>query len=127
MYPADLKYHNEHSWAKIEDGKAKIGITDYAQQSLGDIVYIELPSEGDDVSANDSIGEIESTKAVSKIYTPLSGTVVAVNESVVDAPETVNDDPYEKGWMIEVELSNPSEVDGLMDSAKYESTLESQA
>jgi glycine cleavage system H protein len=126
VYPADLKYHSEHSWAKIEGAKAKIGISDYAQQSLGDIVYLELPAEGDEVKAGESIGEVESTKAVSKVYSPLSGKVTAVNQAVVDAPESINEDPYES-WMIEVELSNPAEADDLADSQKYESTLESQA
>lgn len=126
MNPADIKYHKEHTWAKVENGKAKIGITDYAQDSLGDIVYVELPSEGDEVNAGQSLGEVESTKAVSKIYAPVSGKVVAVNEDAVDAPEKINEDAY-GSWLIEVEMSKIDELDELMNSDEYDNFIQEQA
>lgn len=124
MYPENLKYHDEHTWAKVEGNSAKIGITFHAQDALGDIVYIELPSEGDDVVQGESIGEVESTKTVSKIYSPLSGNVTAMNQEVIDAPEILNEDPYEKGWLIEINISNTEEINNLSDAAKYKASLE---
>ncbi len=120
MNPQNLKYHKEHDWAKIEGDTATFGITDYAQESLGDIVYIELPEVGTEVSANSSYAELESVKAVSDIYAPLSGTITEVNEEVVDAPEIINESPYEDGWLIKVTLSDPSEVDSLMSAEQYD-------
>lgn len=123
MNPENLKYHKEHDWAKIEGDTATFGITDYAQESLGDIVYIELPEVGTEVSANSSYAELESVKAVSDIYAPLSGTITEVNEEVVDAPEILNESPYEDGWLIKVKLSDPSEADSLMSSDEYDQQL----
>lgn len=124
MYPEDLKYHTEHTWAKVDGSSAKIGITFHAQDALGDIVYIELPSEGDEVAQGEPMGEVESTKTVSKIYSPLSGNVTAVNQEIVDAPEILNENPYEKGWLIEINISNTEEINNLLDAAKYEASLE---
>jgi glycine cleavage system H protein len=123
VIPKNLKYHKEHDWANIEGDIATFGITDYAQESLGDIVYIELPEAGTEVTAGSTYAELESVKAVSDIYAPLSGTITEVNEEVVDAPETINESPYEDGWLIKVQLSDPAEVDGLMDAAGYEELL----
>lgn len=127
MYPKELKYHKEHTWAEVMNGNAKIGITDFAQESLGDIVYIELPSVGDEIVAEESLGEVESTKAVSKIYAPLSGKVIAVNDEVVEAPETINEDMYEDGWLVEIEMSDAGEFDNLMTAEAYESFIEEQS
>lgn len=126
MYPEEFKYHKEHTWAKVADNTVKIGITDYAQESLGDIVYVELPSVGDEVTADESLGEVESTKAVSKIYSPVSGEVVAVNDDVIDAPEKMNEDPH-GAWLVEVEMTDESGLDKLMDSDEYESFVAEQA
>ncbi|MCZ7662017.1 MAG: glycine cleavage system protein GcvH [Thermoleophilia bacterium] len=120
MNPKSLKYHKEHDWARIEGEVAVFGITDYAQESLGDIVYIELPEVGTEVSAGASYAEVESVKAVSDVYAPLSGAIVEVNEEVIDAPETINESPYENGWLIKVKLSDPSEIDDLMSAEDYE-------
>ncbi len=119
MNPADLKYHKEHSWVKAEGSKATIGITQYAQEALGDIVYIDLPEAGSQVDADGEIGEIESTKATSSVVSPVSGKVVKVNEALEDAPETINEDPYGKGWIVVVEMDNASELGGLMDAEEY--------
>ena len=120
MNPKNLKYHKEHDWAKIEGDTATFGITDYAQESLGDIVYIELPEVGTEVTAGSTYAELESVKAVTDIYAPLSGTITEVNEEVVDAPETINESPYEDGWLIMVKLSDPAEADDLMEAGAYE-------
>lgn len=124
MNPEDLKYHKEHSWVRVSGNKAVIGISDYAQESLGDIVFIDLPEVDSLVEADGEIGEIESTKATSTVISPVSGTITRVNEELEDAPETVNEDPYEKGWIIEVEMDNSSELDALMSSADYEKFVE---
>ena len=119
--PAELKYTKEHEWIKeLSATKFRIGITDYAQSALGDIVYIQLPKLGVEVSANKVCGEVESTKSVSEIYAPLSGSVVAVNESLDSAPESLNQDPYGAGWIYEVEISNADELSSLLDSAGYQ-------
>lgn len=123
MNPQNLKYHKDHDWAKIEGDTATFGITNYAQDSLGDIVYIELPEVGTEVAAGTTYAELESVKAVSDIYAPLSGTITEVNEDVVDSPETLNESPYEDGWLVKVKLSDPSEADDLMDAAGYEELL----
>jgi len=124
MYPDDLKYHKDHMWLRPLGSKARIGITYYAQEQLGDIVYIELPEVGSEVDANSVIGEIESTKTTSTIEAPVSGKIVEVNESVEEAPEIINEDPYGKGWIATIEMANPSELDDLMDSKGYQDYIE---
>ena len=123
-YPEDLRYSAEHEWVRVEEGRARIGITDYAQDALGDVVYVELPDVGLEVAAKASCCEIESTKSVSEIYSPVSGKVVAVNHSLDDAPEQVNTDPYGEGWLFEVEMVAPSELDALMDASDYQELVE---
>jgi len=121
--PDDLKYAETHEWIRVEDGKARIGITDYAQDALGDVVYVDVPAIGTAVTAHSTISEIESTKSVSEVYCPVSGTVVAVNTDLEATPEALNTDPYGAGWIFRIELSDPSELDGLMDAAAYEAFL----
>jgi len=118
--PEDLHYSKDHEWVKVEGDVAVIGITDYAQDSLGDVVYVELPKPGDVFSTNESFGSVESVKAVSEVFTPIAGEVVAINESLADEPETVNSDPYAAGWMIRLKMSNPGEVDSMLTAAEYE-------
>ena len=118
-FPKELKYSKEHEWVGVEDGVATVGITDHAQDALGDIVYLELPNEGDEVKAGDTMGSVESVKAVSDIYSPVTGKVTSTHQELTDAPETVNSDPYGEGWMVKVTLADPSELDGLMDAAAY--------
>ncbi len=127
MYPDDLKYHKEHAWARVEGNKAVVGISHYAQDSLGDIVYIDIPEVDSNIEANSEISEIESTKATSSVIAPLSGTIVKVNEDLDETPELINEDPYGKGWICEIELSNAAEVDDLMDSSDYEKYVEEEA
>jgi glycine cleavage system H protein len=122
-YPAELKYHREHDWARIEGDEAVLGITWFAQDALGELVHFEAPSEGDSTSAGSSYGEVESVKAVSEVIAPLSGEILEVNSKVVDAPETVNDDPYGEGWLVRIRLSDPSEVDALLDLDAYKQVL----
>ena len=124
-YPDGLKYHPEHDWARIEDGEATLGITWFAQDALGELVHYEPPDEGSTISKNDSYGEVESVKAVSDLITPLSGEVLAVNAKAVDAPEIVNDDPYGEGWLVRIRLSDPAEIESLLDVAAYRALLES--
>jgi glycine cleavage system H protein len=123
-YPTELRYHPEHDWARIEGDVATLGITWYAQDSLGEVVFFEGPSVGDEVSKDAPYAEVESVKAVSDVIAPVSGEVIEVNEALADAPEAVNTDPYGSGWMVKVRLSNPAEADGLMDAAAYEASLE---
>ena len=118
--PEDLHYSKDHEWVRVDGGQAIIGITDYAQNSLGDVVYVELPKAGDQFAANESFGSVESVKAVSEVFTPVAGEVVKINESLADEPETVNSDPYGDGWMIRVKMSNRGEVDSLLTAAEYE-------
>ncbi|HHP51508.1 MAG TPA: glycine cleavage system protein GcvH [Moorella mulderi] len=125
--PADLYYTKTHEWAKVEGNKARIGITDHAQEALGEIVFVELPQVGDELSAGDSLGAVESVKAASDVYTPVSGKVVAVNEALLSSPGDINADPYGKGWMVEIEMSNPSEVEKLLDAKAYEELLKEEA
>jgi glycine cleavage system H protein len=125
-YPDDLKYHREHDWARIDGSEATLGITWFAQDSLGELVHFEAPHVGDTVANDQSYGEVESVKAVSDLISPLSGEVLEVNEKVVDAPETVNDDPYGEGWLISIRLSDPSEVDVLMDAEAYRALVAEQ-
>ena len=122
-YPSDLKYHREHDWARIEGDEAVLGITWHAQDALGELVHYEPPEEGATVSRDSAYGEVESVKAVSDLISPLSGEVVAVNQSVVDAPETVNEDPYGDGWLIRIRLSDPAETEGLLDADAYRALL----
>lgn len=123
-YPEDLKYHPEHDWARIEDDEATLGITWYAQDSLGEVVFFEGPEVGSQLSKDQPYAEVESVKAVSDVVAPLSGEVIAVNETLADAPESINADPYETGWLVKVRLGDPSEVDSLMDAAAYAASLE---
>ena len=122
-YPDDLLYHSEHDWARVEGEEATFGITWYAQDSLGEVVYFDLPKVGATVSSGQAYAEVESVKAVSDVYAPLSGEILAVNEGLADTPEAINDDPYGKGWLVKVRLSDPSEKDSLMDAAAYEASL----
>ncbi len=118
--PEDLHYSKDHEWVRVEGDVAVIGITDYAQNSLGDVVYVELPKAGEEFAANESFGSVESVKAVSEMFSPVSGAVVTINDALADEPEKVNGDPYGEGWMIRVRLSNPGEVDSLLTAAEYE-------
>ena len=126
MIPADLRYHKEHEWVRVKGKQATVGISDFAQDALGDIVFIDLPKVGATVKAGQQIGEIESTKTTSTLYTPVSGTLVHVNGELKDHPELVNSDPYGKGWMVVIDLSDTGEVDKLMAAAQYEAFLASQ-
>jgi glycine cleavage system H protein len=121
--PKNLKYHSEHAWARVDGDTAVFGLTSFAQESLGDIVYIELPEIGADIIAGASYAEVESVKAVSDVYAPLSGSVVEVNEEVVDAPELINESPFENGWLVKVQLSDPAEQDDLMTTEEYDQLL----
>lgn len=123
-YPTDLRYHPEHDWARIDGDEATLGITWFAQDSLGEVVFFEGPSVGDEVTKDSPYAEVESVKAVSDVIAPVSGEVVEVNESLADAPEAVNADPYGSGWMVRVRLTDPAEAEGLMDAAAYEASLE---
>jgi glycine cleavage system H protein len=125
-YPEDLRYHTEHDWARIEDGEATLGITWFAQDALGELVHFEAPDEGSPATKDESYGEVESVKAVSDVIAPLSGEIVAVNQKVVEEPETVNEDPYGDGWLIRIRLSDPSEVDSLLDADAYRAVLAEQ-
>jgi len=125
-YPDDLKYHSEHDWARIEDGEAVLGVTWFAVDSLGELVHFEPPEAGATVTKDASYGEVESVKAVSDLIAPLSGEVLEVNEGVVAAPETVNEDPYGKGWLVRVRLAEPDEVDTLLDADAYRQVLADQ-
>jgi glycine cleavage system H protein len=119
-YPQTLKYTKEHEWARVSGNTATVGITDFAKDQLGDVVYLELPEPGTSVKKGEPFGVIESTKAVSELFAPVSGKVTKVNKALVDAPEGINDDPYEKGWLIEIEMSSPAEAAGLLDAKQYE-------
>ena len=122
-YPDDLKYHAEHDWARVEGDNATLGITWYAQDQLGEVVYFEPPAVGTTVTKDQPYAEIESVKAVTDVIAPLSGEIVEVNEALSDAPETVNDDPYGAGWLVRIRMSDPAELDTLMDAEAYEQTL----
>ena len=122
-YPDDLKYHAEHDWARVDGGEATLGITWFAQDALGELVHYEPPDEGSTISKDESYGEVESVKAVSDIVAPLSGEVLAVNEKVVAAPETVNDDPYGEGWLIRIRMSDAGELDSLLDAEAYRAVV----
>ncbi|NHN48383.1 glycine cleavage system protein GcvH [Halostella sp. JP-L12] len=122
--PDDLGYMESHEWARNDDGTVRVGITDFAQDELGDVVFVELPDVGDDVAKDDEFGVIESIKAVSDLYAPVSGEVTAVNEQLFDAPELVNEDPFGEGWMMEIEASDPGELDDLMSADQYRKQVE---
>jgi glycine cleavage system H protein len=117
--PGELRYSKDHEWARLEDGKVRVGITDYAQDALGDVVFVELPAVGDQVTVGDGFGEVESTKSVSELYAPLSGTVVDVNGDLTDAPERLNDDPYGEGWICVIEPDDVAQLDALLDAEGY--------
>lgn len=120
MVPEQLRYTAEHEWVAAADGgRVRVGITHYAQDALGDIVFLQLPEVGAEVAAGDAVGEVESTKSVSEIYAPVAGTVVAVNQPAVDSPEVVNTDPYGEGWLLEIDPAGPDALDGLLDAAGY--------
>jgi glycine cleavage system H protein len=123
-YPDDLKYHPEHDWARIEDDEATFGVTWYAQDSLGEIVFFDPPEVGSTVSKDQAYAEVESVKAVSDVFAPLSGEITAVNDSLADSPEKVNQDPYGEGWMVKVRLSDPAEADQLLDVGAYKDLLQ---
>ena len=125
-YPDELRYHAQHDWARIEDGEATLGITWFAQDALGELVHFEAPEDGTTITKDESYGEVESVKAVSDVIAPLSGEIVAVNEKVAAEPETVNEDPYGDGWLIRIRLSDPSEVDALLDAEAYRAVVAEQ-
>ena len=122
-FPEELKYTEEHEWVMVEGDLAMIGITDFAQDALGDVVFVELPAVGTEVTTGKAFGVVESVKAVSDVYAPVSGTVEEINEELPDAPEIINTSPYGDGWMIKIRMSNPGELDGLMDAAAYQAHL----
>ena len=123
-FPSDLKYHKEHTWAKIDGDVATIGITDYAQDQLGEVLFVDLPEVGDSITQGETFGSIESAKVSSDLYAPVSGEIIEVNEALEDEPELVNSSPYEDGWIIKVKVSDPDEAENLLDSGAYEKTLE---
>jgi glycine cleavage system H protein len=126
-FPEDVKYTKEHEWARAEGNRVRVGITDFAQDALGDVVYVDVPEEGTEVRAGQPFGEVESTKSVSDVYAPLTGTVVERNPLLADHPELVNEQPYGDGWMIVIEPSDISEVEGLMDAGSYRQFTEKES
>ncbi len=126
MYPDDLKYHKEHTWVRVSGDKAVVGISFYAQESLGDIVYIDAPEIDSTVEAGTELTQIESTKATSPVISPVSGTIVEFNEDLIDAPEIINEDPYDKGWIAVIEMEDETELDNLMDAEDYEKYIEEE-
>lgn len=123
--PEELRYSSDHEWVSRDGDVVRVGVTDYAQDALGDVVFVQVPTVGADVSAGDAFGEVESTKSVSDVYAPVSGTVVEVNEALADAPQTLNEDPYGEGWICSIRLSDPSQLDDLMDAEAYRKLIES--
>lgn len=122
--PEALRYSSDHEWISVDGSKIRMGITDYAQSALGDVVYVQVPTIGVSVSAGDTMSEVESTKSVSDIYAPVSGTIIAVNDLLGDQPEVINSDPYGNGWICEIELSDPGQLDGLLDAGDYRALVE---
>lgn len=122
--PEDLRYSTDHEWARSEEGRVRVGITDFAQDTLGDVVFVDLPEVGTTVTAGATFGEVESTKSVSDLYAPVSGTIVEVNAELADAPNRINDDPYGEGWIIVIEPSDPAELDALLDAAGYQQLVD---
>jgi len=125
--PEDLSYTKDHEWVRVKGDEAAVGITDHAQNQLGDVVYVELPKVGDKFEASEPFGSVESVKAVSEIYMPLGGSVIGVNESLNDSPEQVNEDPYGEGWMIRIKIDNPSQVDALLTAVEYEDYIKEES
>ena len=126
--PAELRYSKDHEWARLEaTGRVRVGITDYAQDALGDVVFVELPATGTALVSGDTFGEVESTKSVSDLYAPITGTVVEINDMLTDAPEKLNEDPYGEGWMIRIKIDNPAQVDALLTSIEYEDYIKEEA
>ncbi len=125
-FPDDLRYTQEHEWVRVDGTTARVGITDYAQDALGDVVYVDLPEVGATVAAMAACCEVESTKSVSEIFSPVSGTVAEVNSDLSDAPQMINEDPYGKGWIFSVEMADPAQAEGLMDAAAYQAFLAEQ-
>jgi len=122
--PEELRYTSDHEWARLEEGRIRVGITDFAQDALGDVVFVDLPAVGTEVSLGGAVAEVESTKSVSQIYAPVTGAVVEVNEALREAPETLNADPYGAGWLCVIELADPGEVENLLDAAAYRAVTE---
>jgi glycine cleavage system H protein len=122
--PDDLRYSSDHEWARVEDGLVRIGITDYAQDALGDVVFVLVPAIGTDVKAGERFSEVESTKSVSDIYAPITGTIVEVNTDLADEPQRVNEDPYGEGWLCVIEPADPAELDALLDAAAYQAVID---
>lgn len=125
--PEDLSYTKDHEWVRVKGTQATVGITDHAQKQLGDVVYVELPKTGDKFEASEPFGSVESVKAVSEVYMPVAGSVTAVNEGLNDSPEHVNEDPYGTGWMIQINVDNPAQVDALLSAAEYEDYIKEEA
>lgn len=123
--PENLRYSKDHEWIKVEGDEATIGITDWAQNSLGDVVYVDMPRVGDSFGTHEAFGSVESVKAVSEIFTPVAGKVTAVNEGLNDTPEVVNSDPYDAGWMVKIKMDNPGEADAMLSSEEYDEYLSS--
>jgi glycine cleavage system H protein len=126
-FPNDLRYTKEHEWVRVEDGRVRVGISDFAQDALGDVVYVDVPEVGTKVKAGEPFGEVESTKSVSDVYAPATGTVSERNEALTDSPELVNSSPYGDGWMIVIDLEDPGELDGLLEAEAYRSFTQEQA
>jgi glycine cleavage system H protein len=122
--PAELRYSTDHEWTKVQGTRIRVGITDYAQDALGDVVFVQVPVVGTTVSAGDAFGEVESTKSVSDIYAPVSGTIVAVNEELAESPQLLNEDPYGKGWICEIEVGSEADFGALLDAAAYSALIE---
>ncbi len=127
MYPKDLKYDKEHEWVRVDGDIAVIGISDFAQDQLGEVVYVDLPAVGDEIIAGESFGEVESVKSVSELFSPLSGDIVEVNETLGDAPETVNEDCYGDGWMVKIKMADAAQTDDLMNADEYEAFIAEEA
>lgn len=127
MYPSELKYDKEHEWVRVDGDVVTIGLSHFAQDQLGEVVYVDLPAEGDTVVTGETFGEIESVKSVSELFSPVNGEIVKVNDALTDSPETVNEDPYGEGWMIEVKLAGASEIDGLLSVEEYEAFIAEEA
>ncbi len=127
MIPEDLRYHKEHEWVRLDGQKATLGISDFAQDALGDVVFVDLPKVDTEMTANQEIGEVESTKATSSLYSPVAGKILQVNDELQDHPEYLNQDPYGKGWIAVIELANPADVEALMTASQYGEFLSSQS
>ncbi|HKX12030.1 MAG TPA: glycine cleavage system protein GcvH [bacterium] len=125
-FPEDLKYTTEHEWIRVEGDIATVGITDFAQEQLGDIVFVELPEEDESIEKGDTFGVVESTKSVSDLYVPLTGTVIESNDPLLDSPEVINEDPYGEGWMIRIKLKSPDEIKELLDAKAYQKLIEEE-